>query len=324
MSMATRSHVKVPIKPSGGSFAFYAFFTFFRSSPFHNIDIRFHTSTSTFEAQINKPASSNNNLNGTMAAAKVFAVPELLENILLQLVDIAILDENKKLTNVPALEPLTSLAPCHRISRDFNATFRSSTKLQRRMFYDCVSSYDGHGVKRSKLASVIWLISKQENIDALPVNAEERADFFEWYISLNSEATNPAAKGQQAPESWRRVKCIRQVDNDSNPVVGFCNFEKKNSGLHGIHSEGYFDVIEVHGDCTLGTFQAWLDASACAGHKEAYESSRSMWQLSDMYRRGTLSRPQVLRESLPAEDGSGQKDPEKDGGKGGSPENEEL
>ncbi|SMQ53566.1 unnamed protein product [Zymoseptoria tritici ST99CH_1A5] len=242
-----------------------------------------------------------------MAGAKVFAVPELLENILLQCADTAIIDQLERPEGVSAsTEPLRSLAPCHRVSRAFNNVLIGSCKLQQLMFGDSNPSYDG--VSLPKSAPIVWLLAVQEKVfECWGQGANEEADFI-YSIDFRHPAISTAPKGLRAREaSWRRVKCHRGAGNDSKPLMGYFKSVSYNS-TSPYDSERFLDVVEMHGDCTLGTFADWLDNSAFSGHEEEYQISVDYLYgydapLEPIKRgeRGTLKKPQVLRESAPKE-----------------------
>ncbi|CZT21877.1 uncharacterized protein RCC_07743 [Ramularia collo-cygni] len=66
-----------------------------------------------------------------MAAARVFGIAELLEEILLQVALQAVKDRGHT-----TLEPLTSLAPLHRVDHTFNNAITHSSKLHKAMYTD--------------------------------------------------------------------------------------------------------------------------------------------------------------------------------------------
>ncbi|SMR57147.1 unnamed protein product [Zymoseptoria tritici ST99CH_3D1] len=236
-----------------------------------------------------------------MAAAKFFALPELLENVLIKLAYMANIEEDDKpMRDDPALQPLTTLAPCHRVSREFDSTLKGSRRLQRLM-YDGSPAYNNS--RFASLRPARWLAltlggSMSTGLTALP---------YGFFLQRTGKATgDKCSKGHDNPEaSWRHVKFISKESHELEYILGGMSivWEADTQGFDTLNSK---DVLLVHADVTLGDFETWLHASAWSDRMKEYDIDDVRVQAFHQdaaknhrtYNRGTLDDPQVLLSSL--------------------------
>ncbi|KJY00639.1 hypothetical protein TI39_contig321g00033 [Zymoseptoria brevis] len=210
-----------------------------------------------------------------MAAAKVFAVPELLENILLQCADMAVIAQLK----------------------------RPEGRL---LYGDCNPSYHRtYGRLLPGLGAATWLVETQGGCTNY-VSSGLDFDFDMW--DHPSGARDIRTKGHDAPgASWRRIKFSRGANSNSKPVLCASYFEGQDlSGEYDVLA--HHDTVMIYPGVTLGTFQAWMESSTKnMGRNVADLYSETDPTTVSSGRRGTLKDPQVLREA-PTDDSPGAQD----------------
>ena len=96
------------------------------------------------------------------AAARVFAIPELLEHILLTLAHESI--QTGRDSNIYYLEPITTLSRCQAVNQDFNGTIAGSRKLHKLMEAANPGAHgESDGVEELENA-LNWLFRHEHNL----------------------------------------------------------------------------------------------------------------------------------------------------------------
>ncbi|CZT21875.1 uncharacterized protein RCC_07741 [Ramularia collo-cygni] len=154
------------------------------------------------------------------AAARVLALPELLEFIMLEIAAQADLDSDN------SLEPITSLLPLHLVDHTFNDVLKNSPRLQRLMFSQSApflltpmewiqtelerSSLPNITINRHTRSTDLTIDTRPKQLSCYDTKSMEL---------LASKLANPAA-------SWRRIQVFQsEIESErlSTAIVHYSN-----------------------------------------------------------------------------------------------------